>query len=121
MGVVMQCVVCGRHRKLIDKMFCSPKCKTQYFKKPRKQDIRSNRWNRKHLINKYGNICHLCGEPITDMKQVTVDHVIPISKGGADTLDNMRPAHESCNRKKGNTYEPDTNGQPDSLLPDTEL
>jgi 5-methylcytosine-specific restriction endonuclease McrA len=31
-----------------------------------------------------------------------VDHIHPISKGGADTLDNLRAAHRSCNAAKGN-------------------
>jgi 5-methylcytosine-specific restriction endonuclease McrA len=32
----------------------------------------------------------------------TIDHVIPISKGGLDVLDNLRLAHWICNIKKGN-------------------
>jgi 5-methylcytosine-specific restriction endonuclease McrA len=31
----------------------------------------------------------------------TVDHVIPVSKGGSDTFDNVRAAHNSCNRRRG--------------------
>jgi 5-methylcytosine-specific restriction endonuclease McrA len=30
-----------------------------------------------------------------------VDHVIPISKGGSDTLENVRPSHAICNMQKG--------------------
>jgi 5-methylcytosine-specific restriction endonuclease McrA len=30
-----------------------------------------------------------------------IDHLIPIAKGGPDTLDNVRPAHALCNLKKG--------------------
>jgi len=29
-----------------------------------------------------------------------IDHVMPLSKGGPDTLENVRPAHGSCNVKK---------------------
>jgi len=29
-----------------------------------------------------------------------IDHVIPIVKGGPDTLNNVRPAHGLCNIKK---------------------
>ncbi|WP_106212495.1 HNH endonuclease [Kineococcus rhizosphaerae] len=44
------------------------------------------------------DVCHLCGRPGAD----EVDHVIPIARGGA-LLDeaNCRPAHRSCNRRKG--------------------
>ena len=41
----------------------------------------------------YGTICHLCGRPDAD----TADHVVPRSKGGPDALDNLRPAHKTCN------------------------
>lgn len=30
-----------------------------------------------------------------------VDHVIPLKRGGTDTLDNKQPAHWTCNRAKG--------------------
>jgi 5-methylcytosine-specific restriction endonuclease McrA len=34
-------------------------------------------------------------------KKVTVDHVVPISKGGGHTVANVVPACLPCNRKKG--------------------
>lgn len=51
--------------------------------------------------------CSLCGEmidfslPPTDRMSPTVDHVIPISKGGPDLLSNVRLAHRVCNSIKG--------------------
>jgi len=30
-----------------------------------------------------------------------LDHVIPLSKGGYDTIDNIRPTHGICNIRKG--------------------
>lgn len=50
---------------------------------------------RNEMIAEYGTICHLCGNDIKD--KITVDHVIPRSKGGTDDLGNLRPAHEYCN------------------------
>jgi 5-methylcytosine-specific restriction endonuclease McrA len=43
--------------------------------------------------------CWLCGHDGAD----SVDHVIPLSRGGA-RLDpaNLRPAHSRCNSKRGN-------------------
>ncbi len=106
MRVTRQCIQCKGHaKKLINQMFCSPACQKKYYKNYRKQDYKSNRWNRKHLVNAKGNICAICKKPIVSMKDVTIDHIIPLSKGGADTLENMQLAHSSCNREKGDTYE----------------
>lgn len=58
--------------------------------------------------------CHLCHEPIDyslkspDPYSFEIDHVIPRSKGGADTVDNLAPAHRRCNREKWDT---DAQGQ----------
>lgn len=50
------------------------------------------------VLAEYGNVCHLCGGVGAD----SVDHVIPRSCGGDDSLDNLRPAHRSCNYSRGN-------------------
>jgi 5-methylcytosine-specific restriction endonuclease McrA len=69
------------------------------------------------VLNKYGTICHICNQEI-DIEAprsgaakgalsgnwkmgLHIDHVIPIIKGGSDTLDNVRPAHAFCNLSKG--------------------
>lgn len=50
--------------------------------------------------------CHLCGDaidyqlPYLHPMEFTVDHVIPLARGGSDTLENKAPAHRSCNRAK---------------------
>jgi 5-methylcytosine-specific restriction endonuclease McrA len=48
-----------------------------------------------------GDRCFYCGEPLGDDR--TLDHYIPLSRGGADEFDNTRAAHRQCNRDKGNT------------------
>lgn len=45
-----------------------------------------------------GNVCFYCKEP----KPLTVDHNIPLSRGGTDNIDNILPACRSCNSKKNN-------------------
>lgn len=37
---------------------------------------------------------------------MTIDHIKPKSKGGANTLDNYQPMCYTCNQKKSDTYEP---------------
>jgi 5-methylcytosine-specific restriction endonuclease McrA len=45
----------------------------------------------------WGQLCHLCRTDGAD----TADHVIPRSKGGSDSLSNLRPAHQGCNSLRG--------------------
>lgn len=60
----------------------------------------------------YGALCHICNEVI-DLtaprltgqtgwqRGLHIDHLIPLAKDGADSIENVRPAHAICNIKKG--------------------
>lgn len=41
--------------------------------------------------------CWICGNPDAD----TLDHVLPVSRGGGNQWWNLRPACRSCNSAKG--------------------
>jgi len=58
------------------------------------------------LLQRDGDICYLCGlkMPHGDM---TIDHVVPLSKGGLDAMINYKLTHELCNVEKGNMTEAD--------------
>lgn len=45
--------------------------------------------------------CHVCGEHVRD-NEMEFDHVIPFSRGGPTTVENLRVTHRSCNRKRSN-------------------
>lgn len=51
----------------------------------------------REIKNKYGNVCLRCGTS----KRLSIDHVIPISKGGTNTVDNIQPLCGKCNSTKG--------------------
>ncbi len=44
--------------------------------------------------------CHYCGKRLSGAK-VTIDHKIPVSRGGGDVPENKVPACISCNSAKG--------------------
>ena len=53
-------------------------------------------------------ICGLCDRPINselrwpDPMSVSLDHVVPISRGGKHEIANAQASHLRCNMKKGN-------------------
>ncbi|WP_283753771.1 HNH endonuclease [Roseofilum acuticapitatum] len=53
--------------------------------------------NRKELLRRDKHMCQYCGHK----KNLTIDHVIPRSKGGQHTWDNVAIACGSCNSRKG--------------------
>ena len=64
------------------------------------------------VLEEYGSICYLCEKPIdlTASRRsgignwemgLHLDHAIPLSKGGTDSLENVAPTHAVCNLNKG--------------------
>lgn len=123
---VHTCKTCGRifyapsHR-----CYCSPECKAIYYNVQFKV-YKCNRYKRikdvlvdkdislEELCIRDKGICWLCGEPV-DWSDVTynenghcvtgnmypsVDHVVPLAKGGVHSWDNVRLAHRRCNSIK---------------------
>ncbi|MFI1033776.1 HNH endonuclease [Streptomyces sp. NPDC020951] len=62
-----------------------------------------------HIVSLIAELrCHLCGGPLDMLARVpdlcasTLDHVRPQSHGGSHKVDNLLPAHFSCNSRRGN-------------------
>jgi 5-methylcytosine-specific restriction endonuclease McrA len=55
--------------------------------------------NRQNVFRRDDFTCQYCGS----LKKLTIDHIVPKSKGGKTTWKNVITACESCNMKKGNT------------------
>ena len=54
------------------------------------------------LLLRQGLTCALC-QAIMSEHEVSIDHILPISKGGGSTICNMQLAHKKCNNKKSET------------------
>lgn len=79
------------------------------IKTARRQGVaKPSRLSADFLINRDGNLCRLCNTeidltlPRNDRFGATIDHVVPLSKGGSDDVENMQLAHWICNIRKGN-------------------
>jgi uncharacterized protein with ParB-like and HNH nuclease domain len=63
--------------------------------------IRLSESEKLEMIKKQGNISGISKVPIFLGDDIEVDHQIPISKGGADSLANLQITHKDENRSKG--------------------
>jgi 5-methylcytosine-specific restriction endonuclease McrA len=56
---------------------------------------------RRNILARDGFSCHYCGSH-PPLKELTMDHVMPRSRGGKTSWENVVTACGTCNRKKGN-------------------
>lgn len=47
-------------------------------------------------------ICQICYRT-ANILDCNVDHIIPVSRGGKDDMDNLQLSHKWCNSHKGNS------------------
>jgi 5-methylcytosine-specific restriction endonuclease McrA len=63
--------------------------------------------SRKNILLRDRNTCQYCGI-VLPSHELTLDHVIPRSRGGASSWENLVAACHDCNRRKGNHMLHDT-------------
>lgn len=111
------CLMC--HNKIppsdrLDKKFCSTSCSSSYRyyfvpgvkeqrtvssakrraqKMQAESPLKYSEW--KEIVSKCNNRCLCCG-----IEGVTMDHVVPLSRGGSHSIDNVQPLCLKCNLKK---------------------
>lgn len=84
----------ARRNKLIDKL-------GRGYARTRRNRIKESgkryTWLEWEVVKaQYQNMCANCGSD-----DITVDYVIPVSKGGSGGIENVQPLCRNCNRLKG--------------------
>lgn len=75
-------------------------------RRAREAGVEHEPWTREEIIKRDKGICQVCGLPVYDYDDAPkrlkpqIDHIVPISAGGADKADNLRLTHAFCNNHK---------------------
>lgn len=101
--------------KKVGIFYTSGKCNSEYARKARKHYKSNLSWDggpvstgrkktylkeKEALLERDGDCCFFCGEKLGD--DITIEHLIALSRGGQNYLSNMVLAHSECNNKVGN-------------------
>ena len=84
-------------REAIDMCFRLPELAAGAEKSKRKG---STKGTRKALFKKGVNRCYWCAKPLT-LSTSTLEHIIPLSKGGLENANNRTLACYPCNQERG--------------------
>ena len=66
----------------------------------------SDGWTRKEIFDRDCGVCQICGLPVYDYNEgprrlrPEFDHIIPLSRGGQNTANNIQLTHAYCNHHK---------------------
>jgi hypothetical protein len=103
----------GKHPKSLPVVLMDASCRqfghlcpvffmAEYITETKSRRIHSRRILREvmlKVVRRDGLMCQRCGELVRD-DEVEFDHLIPFSKGGCSSVENLRVVHRRCNRKK---------------------
>ena len=60
------------------------------------RDLRQSQWWKRQLDRGH---CYYCGRPFAP-SELTMDHIVPLARGGKSKKGNVAPACRDCNSKK---------------------
>lgn len=94
-----------KHRRWIDGRTLNPEyvswSKNQWHHRRRNADGKHSYGEWETLKAQYNWTCPCCKKREPKMK-LSVDHIVPLSKGGSNNIENIQPLCRSCNCKKNN-------------------
>lgn len=60
------------------------------------RELRASQWWKRRLAK---GVCHYCGRSFPP-RDLTMDHIVPVSRGGRTTKGNVAPCCKECNTAK---------------------
>lgn len=75
--------------------------RAKYFSTDGKTTHEQKKLIREQILEDDGNYCAYCGRKLSH-SNLTMDHIIPLSKGGRSRKSNLVLCCKPCNQKKGN-------------------
>lgn len=98
-GPLVKCAICGSDFRRSSKTtkYCSRKCLLFYVANNRKGigNLTMTEWN--YIKEYFGHRCAYC---YSSNSKLTMDHLIPVTRGGRTDADNIVPACNRCNASK---------------------
>lgn len=85
-------------------------CSDPRTEQQKKQRRMYTQKERSIIYQKDNGKCYLCGKELL-YSEMTLDHVIPLAKGGADCMENLRCCCSNCNSWKADSYSGDFEGK----------
>lgn len=64
--------------------------------KAKARELRRSRWWQRKTA---AGLCHYCGRKFPH-QELTMDHLVPLARGGRSTKDNLVPSCKDCNNRK---------------------
>ena len=68
----------------------------QRREKEKARELRQSQWWKRRLAK---GVCHYCGRRFS-ARELTMDHVVPVARGGKSTKGNVVPCCKECNTRK---------------------
>jgi 5-methylcytosine-specific restriction endonuclease McrA len=112
-----KCIECGSsfttNRYSTKRKYCSPPCSSRAAHRHRRHLERAAQrmgelFTTREIADRDGWRCHICHLPIPDRRtwtnsddDPTIDHLVPLSMGGAHVRVNVAIAHRICNSRRG--------------------
>ncbi len=80
--------------------------RTSAERRARRRNLFVEKVDKRTVWDRADGVCGICRTPVK-FEAMTMDHIVPLAKGGLHSFANIQLAHEECNLRKGDMLESD--------------